>query len=122
MEQRVAWLYGYYSEDPNYPEGVRANVEAIYDPPQIGEMNGFQILHDKNEAYVDMIAASLSLEKIGWIYTSLNYESFLTSKEIREIAKMQEKYTIEHPEGVKVSKFVTIVVKPKGDSGESGLD
>ena len=33
LEQRVAYLYGYYSEDPNYPEGVRVNVEAIYDPP-----------------------------------------------------------------------------------------
>lgn len=122
MEQRVAWLYGYYSEDPNYPEGVRANVEAIYDPPQIGEMNGFQILQDENEVFVDMVASSLSLEKIGWIYTSLNHDQFLTPKEIREIAQMQEKYSIEHPEGVKVSKFVTVVVKPKGDTGESGLD
>jgi len=40
MEQRVALLYGYYSEDPNYPEGVRVNVEVIYEPPQIGEFNG----------------------------------------------------------------------------------
>lgn len=32
MEQRMAWLYGYYSEDPNYPEGVRVNIEAIYEP------------------------------------------------------------------------------------------
>jgi nuclear protein localization family protein 4 len=32
MEQRMGWLYGYYSEDPNYPEGVRVNVEAIYEP------------------------------------------------------------------------------------------
>jgi hypothetical protein len=32
MEQRRAWLYGYYSEDPNYPEGVRVNIEAIYEP------------------------------------------------------------------------------------------
>jgi hypothetical protein len=28
----MGWLYGYYSEDPNYPEGVRVNVEAIYEP------------------------------------------------------------------------------------------
>ena len=85
-------------------------------------MNGFQILNDDNEAYVDMIAEALTLEKIGWIYTSLNYESFLTPKEIREIARMQEKHAIMHPEGVKVPKFVTIVVKPKGDTGESGID
>ena len=28
----MAWLYGYYSEDPNYPEGVRVNIEALYEP------------------------------------------------------------------------------------------
>jgi nuclear protein localization protein 4 homolog len=122
MEQRVAWLYGYYSEDPNYPEGVRVNVEALYEPPQIGEMNGFQLMNDEFELDVDMVAHSLQLEKVGWVYTSLNYESFLTPKEIREIAAMQEKYSIEHPEGVRVSKFVTVVVKPKGDMGESGID
>jgi nuclear protein localization family protein 4 len=32
-EQRMGWLYGYYSEDPNFPDGVRVNVEAIYEPP-----------------------------------------------------------------------------------------
>lgn len=122
MEQRVAWLYGYYSEDPNYPEGVRVNIEALYDPPQFGEMNGFHILQDDQEVFVDMIAANLGLMKVGWIYTSLNHESFLTPKEIKEIASMQEKFAVNHPEGVKVPKFVTIVCKPKGDGGESGLD
>jgi nuclear protein localization family protein 4 len=122
MEQRVSWLYGYYSEDPNYPEGVRVNIEALYDPPQMGEMNGFQILYDDFEPYVDMVAESLTLQRVGWIYTSLNHESFLSAKEIKEIAAMQERFAIDHPEGVKIPKFVTIVVKPKGDGGESGLD
>jgi len=35
MEQRMGYLYGYFSDDPNYPLGVRVNVEAIYEPPQI---------------------------------------------------------------------------------------
>lgn len=43
---RMAWLYGYYSEDPNYPEGVRVNVEAIYEPKQEGEMNAVMALED----------------------------------------------------------------------------
>jgi hypothetical protein len=42
----MAWLYGYYSEDPNYPEGVRVNVEAIYEPKQEGEMNAVIPLND----------------------------------------------------------------------------
>lgn len=29
---------------------------------------------------------------------------------------------VDHPEGLKVSKFVTVVVKPKGDGSETGLD
>lgn len=62
MEQRVGWLYGYYSEDPNYPDGVRVNVEAIYEPNQYGEYNGFHLLDDQNESLVDLLAESLSLE------------------------------------------------------------
>jgi len=41
LEQRMAYLYGYYSEDPNFPEGVRVNIEAIYEPPQFGDSSGF---------------------------------------------------------------------------------
>ena len=49
MEQRMGWLYGYYSEDPVFPEGVRVNVEAIYEPPQLGEINGVESLEDPFE-------------------------------------------------------------------------
>ena len=66
LEQRVAYLYGYYSEDPNYPEGVRVNIEAIYDPPQISEMNGFYELEDDmHKMKVDAIAEALGLELVG---------------------------------------------------------
>lgn len=118
----MGWLYGYYSEDPNYPEGVRVNVEAIYEPNQIGEINGVETLEDPNEAKIDMLAESLSLEKVGWIFTSINHDTFLSSTEIRRVAKYQEKYLVEHPEGYKVSKFVTVVVKPRGDGSEIGLE
>lgn len=33
-EIRVGILYGYYAEDPFYPKGIRAIVEAIYEPAQ----------------------------------------------------------------------------------------
>lgn len=87
MEQRMAWLYGYYSEDPNYPEGVRVNIEALYEPPQVGEINGVEPLEDAYQTKVDMIAEALSLEKVGWVFTSINQETFLTSQEIRKIAQ-----------------------------------
>lgn len=116
----MAWLYGYYSEDPNFPEGVRVNVEAIYEPPQVGEINGVEALDDPIQAKVDMIAEALSLEKVGWVFTSINHDAFLSSQEVRKIAKYQEQYKVEHPEGYQVSKFVSVVVKPKNDG--TGID
>ena len=70
----MGYLYGYYSEDPNYPEWVRVNVEALYEPPQIGEINGVEPLEDQFSTSVDMIAEALSLEKVGWIFTSINHD------------------------------------------------
>jgi len=29
----MGFLYGYYAADPNYKDGIRAVVEAIYEPP-----------------------------------------------------------------------------------------
>ena len=72
MEQRIGYLYGYFSEDPNYPEGVRVNIEAIYDPPQINEMDGFVELDDPNLHKVDMIASALGLERVGQIFTKID--------------------------------------------------
>lgn len=85
-EQRMAWLYGYYSEDPNFPEGVRVNIEALYEPPQIGEFSGFHVLQDDNEWMVNAVAESLSLEKVGQIYTTIDGDSFIHSDQIRNIA------------------------------------
>ena len=118
----MAWLYGYYSEDPVFPEGVRVNIEALYEPNQIGEINGVEALDDPNETKIDMLAESLGLERVGWIFTSINHDTFLSAQEIRKVAQLQEKYLVEHPEGYKVSKFVTVVVKPRGDGSEIGLE
>ncbi len=118
----MAWLYGYYSEDPNYPEGVRVNVEAVYEPPQLGEMGGVEPMEDPNALQADMIAEALQLEKVGWIFTSINHDAFLTSNEVRTISRYQEQYKVDHPEDYKVSKFITVVVKPRGDGSETGLE
>ena len=37
--QRVGYLYGYYAEDPNYEDGIRAVIEAVYEPPQIDDIS-----------------------------------------------------------------------------------
>lgn len=88
MEQRMGYLYGYYSEDPNYPNGVRVNIEVLYEPPQINEMNGFLELEDPDRQKVDMIASALGLEKVGYIFTKIDQDTFLNSHEIRKAAAL----------------------------------
>ena len=68
----MGWLYGYYSMDPNFPDGVRVNVEAIYEPPQVGSKDGVQVLDDPFHFKADMIAEALTLERVGAIFTTLN--------------------------------------------------
>lgn len=79
MVQKQGLLFGYFSEDPNYKEGIRAVVEAVYMPPQMGDMNGVQLLNDPNELNVFRIAEALTLEPIGWIYTDINHDTFMDS-------------------------------------------
>jgi hypothetical protein len=54
------------------------NVEAIYEPRQEGEMNAVIPLDDPQQANVDMIAESLGFEKVGWMFTSITSDVFLT--------------------------------------------
>lgn len=115
LQQRAGILYGYYAEDPNYPDGVRAVVEVIYEPPQIGDINGFQLLNDPYADLADMIAGALGFEKIGWLFTSINHDTYLSSTEIRQAAQFQQQHVSVHPSGYKVSKFVTVVLKPRDD-------
>lgn len=99
-EQRMAWLYGYYSEDPNVKDGVRLNIEAIYEPPQEGAQEGYIELEDPNRKKADRLAESLTLERVGIIYTTLNKDKvFMTSQQLRESAKLQEEHKVDHPSG-----------------------
>lgn len=66
VKQKMGYLYGYYAEDPDYKGGVRAIIEAIYEPPQIGDISGFQLIPDENEKNVTRLAESLGLERLGW--------------------------------------------------------
>lgn len=85
----MGYLYGYYSEDPNFPDGVRVNVEAIYEPPQIGELNGVTALDDPFRTKVDMVAEALSLERVGYIFTTINKDKvFMTSNQLRQSADL----------------------------------
>lgn len=77
-EQRVAYLYGYYAEDPHYKGGIRGIVEAIYEPNQKGSYNSFELLPDPHLHNVEEIAKCLGLERIGWMITETNHDTFLS--------------------------------------------
>lgn len=122
QKQKMGYLFGYYAEDPNYPNGVRAIVEALYEPPQIGDETSVEPQRDSDIDLIDQIANSLGFECIGWIFTSLKEKDIcLTSYDIRKAARYQLEYPYIHSSGCKISRFITCVVKPS-DTGECSIE
>ena len=121
-KQRMAYLFGYYAKDPNYKDGVRAVVETLYEPPQIGDQTSVIPQPDQDVFLIDRLTKDLTLECIGWIFTALKEENVaLTSYDIRKAAKLQQAYSITHPSGCQISRFVTCVARPN-DKGECEID
>ena len=56
MRQRVGFLYGTYQRDEHSEYGLKALVEAIYEPPQRSTGTDFVLLPDPMEASVDRVA------------------------------------------------------------------
>lgn len=67
---------------------------------------------EKEKQNVDRIAASLGLECIGWITTCPGVEKdTLPAEVIIKASRLQEKNSYTHPCGLRVPKFVTLVLK-----------
>lgn len=132
--QRMGYLYGKYSMHSDVPLGVKAEVAAIYEPPQIDTKNQIKFLDDPYGDMADKVAAKLGLQKVGWIITDLvplnnegkvkNFRNanthFLSAEECITAAHFQNKYP--NPcrlatDGTYGSKFVTVVVS--GDKENS---
>lgn len=126
--QRFGILYGRYENFDKVPLGIKAVVEAIYEPPQHGEQDGITLLPWDNENQVNEIAAKLGLQQVGLTFTDLTdagnrdgsvickrHKSsyFLTNLEIL----MAARYQLSHPyktkysnEGEFSSRYVTCVI------------
>nr|XP_048673677.1 nuclear protein localization protein 4 homolog isoform X3 [Caretta caretta] len=125
--QHFGYLYGRYTEHKDIPLGIRAEVAAIYEPPQIGTQNSLELLEDPKAEVVDEIAAKLGLRKVGWIFTDLVSEDtrkgtvrysrnkdtyFLSAEECITAGNFQNRHPNIcrlSPDGHFGSKFVTVM-------------
>lgn len=84
--QRCGLLFGNYVPHDGVPLGIKANVVAIYEPPQQNSSNHIELLDDPYENIVKGLANDLNLVCIGWIFTDL-------------VAKDMHNGTVEHIRG-----------------------
>lgn len=132
--QRMGYLYGRYIPHKEVPLGIRAEVCAIYEPPQESSTNSLRLLNDPFQEVANKIADALGLQKVGWIITDLVAEDrtkgtvkhfrgsdthFLTAEECIMAATLQNEH--KNPcrlarDGFYGSKFTTVVVSGDKDN------
>jgi nuclear protein localization family protein 4 len=111
--QRAAFLYGRYLPDPNYRHGVRAVVEALYEPPQTFDAATGVVrmtVDPRQDKAADAVAAAAGLTRIGWLFTTppRPADAPLLPRELLAMARLQNMYP--RADGLAGSRFVTVVV------------
>lgn len=126
--QRYGVLYGHYEQHDQVPLGIKAVVEAIYEPPQAGEADGITLLPWDRQHHVDAVANALGLVAVGVVFTDLTDSGardgsvlckrhkdsfFLSGLEVVMAARNQQRHRNRctySASGYYSSKFVTCVI------------
>lgn len=83
-------------------------VEALYEPPQEGTHEGFELLEDPRAERVEELAAALGLKKVGWIFAHPPREKGFVFSGLEVLTAAAEQ--LEAAQGVGETPFVTIRV------------
>jgi hypothetical protein len=129
-EQCMGFLYGEYTTYDAFEHGAKAVVHALYEPPQMGQVEGFTILPDPTNEQAERVARMLGLCRVGWTFTSParhktdSDEPFkrLSSSEVAVAAHFQEKTQLHHQGCLTpISRFFTLMIQPEIESNASGM-
>lgn len=140
--QRAGILLGRYERHPDVPLGIRANVVAIFEPPQTSSPDSLKLESweggdggaDSWLSRLEDLASLLELRPLGWLLTDLvqveggkfhhsrdGHRSFLVSaQECITAAALQNRFPNAcrlSATGVFGSKFVTVIVSGDREGG-----
>ena len=136
--QRFGFMIGHYEPYDKVPMGIKAVVEAIYEPPQEGELDGLTVgIPWEEEPRIKELArnASKPLTVVGYVFTDLDptpddrtksvYKRhggsfFLSSLEAIFAATLQKANPTNSrssPDGIFASRLVTAVLTGTEDGG-----
>lgn len=105
--QRMGIMLGYYEDDDNYIDGIKAVVQEIYEPCQDFNEGKVVLLEDPLFDRLQPYLFELGLEPIGWIFTHETRDYLISSNDMEIMYKMQSTY--KNPD-TGLSKFVTVSV------------
>jgi len=117
-QQRAAMLFGTYIDEPEEtknPGAIRAEVQALYEPPQAAlQTGGVRFINDPNEKNAYAIAKLFDLEVVGWVVTTTVREGakyggkvFMSGSEVRQAARYQARFK----NAAGHSSFVTVILE-----------